>query len=1044
VTSPSSSQTAVGRPASRVVDGPVVETGTGGSSLAQALRDREPAALVDLLRSRPDLVQPVPTDLAHLAIRATSRPSVLRAVDGLDRWTLQVLQSILALPDPVSVEDLRVALGTVERAGAGTSRRRREPSPDPVAHAVTTLRDTALIWGTDDALQIVRALPEILGPHPAGLAASARTLLASSSPTRVADLAGDLGLTRSGDPVRDADAIARLLAEDAAAAALIEDAVAVAGAGAREVLERLQWGPPTGRVELGDRVPRRADAVTPVEVLVARGLLVATDQRTLTLPLEVALHLRRGRTVASPEPVPPLAAAAPAYRPGSPSGAGRAAAVSPAAVPTGAVPPGAVPPGSSASTATTAPGSTRPSRARGAARNGPPDVATTDSRGLGAVLELLRFADSLVANWEGRPPAVLRAGGVGVRDIRRTAATVGTDDATTALLVEVLGAASLVAEDDDGWLPTAAYDAWAELDPAHRWAALAAAWLAAPRAAGLVGQRIDSDRIAAPLGPDLDNPLAVAVRRAVLDGLAALPPGTGPRTPGAAGPTVTAPVAAAGAPPGGPPVTPPPAPPTAPPPAATAAGAGPVPATTVPTTTAAGAAPTEAASGATADPAETLVLADTAWRLPRRAPRLRDDLARWTLAEAATLGVLGGQGASAALTTWGRALLGHDTQAAVGALAAALPDPVEQVVLQADLTAVAPGMLHREVATELGLLADVESAGAATVYRFSPATIRRALDGGRTSTAIHSFLAAHSATAVPQPLTYLVDDVARRHGAVRVGSVSAYVRCEDPAALAALVADRRVASLRLRALAPTVAVTDVPVDIVLERLRTAGHSPAAEGADGAVVVGGGEARRAPVPLRRPGSGERVLDERMLAAAAAALLAGDRAVRARPRGTLPPPGSEPVGTGALAVLRRALGEESRSGGRLGTSTVRRPEPGLPVWIGYTDSTGTVGERIVEPVRIDGGVLTALDRRDAKMRTFALHRITAAALVDDDGLGVDTIDPASTVDTARTVDTASTVDPASTVDTVDTASTVGATGGAGAVPAAERPVFDPGSS
>jgi len=987
-----------------VVDGPVAETGTGGSSLAQALRDREPAALVDLLRSRPDLVQPVPTDLAHLAIRATSRPSVLRAVDGLDRWTLQVLQSILALPDPVSVEDLRVALGTVEATRAGSPRRRREPSPDPVAHAVTTLRDTALIWGTDDALQIVRALPEILGPHPAGLAASARTLLGSSSPTRVADLAGDLGLTRSGDPVRDADAIARLLSDDAAAAALIEDAVAVAGAGAREVLERLQWGPPTGRVELGDRVPRRADAVTPIEVLVARGLLVATDQRTLTLPLEVALHLRRGRTVASPEPVPPLAAASPTDRSGSSGGTAR----------TGAVPPAAVPPATGGSAGTTP---TRPSRARGAARNGPPDVASTDSRGLGAVLELLRFADSLVANWEGRPPAVLRAGGVGVRDIRRTAATVGTDDATTALLVEVLGAASLVAEDDDGWLPTAAYDAWAELDPAHRWAALAAAWLAAPRAAGLVGQRIDSDRIAAPLGPDLENPLAVAVRRAVLDGLAALPPGTGPRSPAAAGP------AAANAAAASPAVTPA---------AAPAAAAGPVPA---PAEVAA--APTEAAGGATADPAETLVLADTAWRLPRRAPRLRDDLARWTLAEAATLGVLGGHGAAAALTTWGRALLGHDTEAAVGALAAALPDPVEQVVLQADLTAVAPGMLHREVATELGLLADVESAGAATVYRFSPATIRRALDGGRTSTAIHSFLAAHSATAVPQPLTYLVDDVARRHGAVRVGSVSAYVRCEDPAALAALVADRRVASLRLRALAPTVAVTDVPVDIVLERLRTAGHSPAAEGADGAVVVGGGEARRAPVPLRRSGSGERVLDERMLAAAAAALLAGDRAVRARPRGTLPAPGSEPVGTGALAVLRRALGDESRTGGRLGTSTVRRPEPGLPVWIGYTDSTGTVGERIVEPVRIDGGVLTALDRRDAKMRTFALHRITAAALVDDDGLGVDSVDPPSTVSAG--------VDSAVSAGTVSANATGGpdATGGAGAVAAAEQSVSETGS-
>jgi hypothetical protein len=876
------------------------------ASLAQALRDRDPAELVELLRQRPDLVQPVPSDLAHLAIRATSRPSVLRAVDGLDRWTLQVLQSILALPDPVSVDHLRTALGAQP---TGAPRKRRSAEPDPVALAVQALRDRALIWGPDEALAIVRVLPEILGPHPAGLAPSVRTLLSSASPARVADLAGDLGCSRSGDPVRDADAIAHLLSDPVATDGLIDEAVAVAGPGAREVLTRLQWGPPTGRVELGERLPRRTDAGTAVETLVARGLLIATDPRTVTLPLEVALHLRGGRTIANPEPVPPLLAAA------------GAAAAAPAA---------------GAATA----GRSRPGRQGGA--------GAADGRALGSVLELLRFADSLAAAWAHHPPAVLRAGGVGVRDLRRSASVVGTDDATAALLVEVMGAASLIAEDDEGWLPTAAYDAWAELDPAQRWASLAAAWLAAPRAAGLVGQRIDSDRIAAPLGPDLDNPLAVGVRSAVLHGLAELPPGSGPQPAGSEG--------------------------SGPPPKAAGDEAG----DDGNTDAAPAVAPTPLAA------AEALVLADTAWRLPRRSTRLRDDLARWTLVEAATLGILAGRGPDAALTTWGRAVLAGDTEAAAAAVRATLPEPVEQVVLQADLTAVAPGMLHREVATELGILAEVESAGAATVYRFSTTTIRRALDAGRTSTGIHAFLAAHSATPVPQPLTYLIDDVARRHGSVRVGSVSAYVRCEDPAALAALVADRRVASLRLRALAPTVAVSDVPVELVLERLRTAGHSPAAEGADGAVLAAGGEPSRAPVPLRRPGSGERIPDERMLAAAATALLAGDRAVRARPRGTLPPPGSSPLGTGALAVLRRALGEDAvspvRIPGRL--SLGRRSAPGRPVWIGYTDSTGTVAERIVEPVRIDGGVLTAVDRRDAKMRTFALHRITAAALVDDD--------------------------------------------------------------
>ena len=58
----------------------------------------------------------------------------------------------------------------------------------------------------------------------------------------------------------------------------------------------------------------------------------------------------------------------------------------------------------------------------------------------------------------------------------------------------------------------------------------------------------------------------------------------------------------------------------------------------------------------------------------------------------------------------------------IGAGAAAaidphLPRPVDHVLLQADLTAVAPGPLETEVARRLHLLADVESRGGATVYR---------------------------------------------------------------------------------------------------------------------------------------------------------------------------------------------------------------------------------------------------------------------------------------------------------------------------------------
>ena len=911
------------------------------SSLAGELRSRDESGLVRLLRSRPDLVHPVPTDLAHLSMRATTRASVARAVDRLDRWTLQVLETVLALTTPTSTDAVRRTL-TARAPGTPDD----QPAVDPavVDEALDRLRELALVWGAESDIQVVRAVPEVLGPFPAGLAGSVRALLPAYPPARIAGLAEGLGLTTSGDPVADAVAIAAQLGDAARCAALIEAAVQAAGPGVRAVLDRLTWGPPAGRVDDADRAVTVADAATPVDALLARSLLVATDARTVTLPLEVALHLRGGAAFRHPAPLPPPADVAPA-------------------APTPPAPPAPTPP---AATTTAAPvatpadetkAPTRATKVKGttaaARRRALTDrVSRVDSLGTGTALEVLRLVDALAVSWEAHPPALLRSGGVGTRDIKRLAATLAVPETTAVLLIEVAGAAGLVNADDDGWLPTAAYDLWGRADPATRWENLARAWLDMSRAPGMVGQHDSRDKVVAPLGAEAESSLAAEVRRGVLVALAGLEPGVGAASPEA-------------------------------------------------------------------------VVADLAWRLPRRGGRLRDDLARWSFAEAAALGLTGG----GALTGYARHLLtpaqpdadprsaDHRTGDAVvptgsevaAALRQGLPEPVDTVLLQADLTAVAPGMLRRDVAAELGMLAEVESAGAGTVYRFTPASVRRGMDAGRTAAGVHAFLAAHSSTGVPQPLAYLVDDVARRHGSTRVGVATAYVRCADEPAMTTLMADRRVTGLRLRLLAPTVAVTDSPPDTVLERLRTAGYAPAAEGPDGAVVVGSGEVSRAPVPVRRPVTvlGDRVPDERMLTAAASALLAGDRAVRARPRGMLPPTGERGTQSAALdavAVLKKAMesgpppvapppratedddedevsARPRRPGPVARTPFGRRPEQRRAVWIGYTDSTGTVGERIVEPVRIDGGVLTAVDRRDSRIRTFALHRITAAALLDD---------------------------------------------------------------
>jgi predicted DNA-binding transcriptional regulator YafY len=56
-----------------------------------------------------------------------------------------------------------------------------------------------------------------------------------------------------------------------------------------------------------------------------------------------------------------------------------------------------------------------------------------------------------------------------------------------------------------------------------------------------------------------------------------------------------------------------------------------------------------------------------------------------------------------------------------------------------------------------------------------------------------------------------------------------------------------------------------------------------------------------------------------------------------------------------------------------------EASRPLWIGYADNSGTTTERVVEPIKLDSGFLTAYDLRSAEVRTFTVARITGVAPV-----------------------------------------------------------------
>ena len=747
-------------------------------TLAEALRTWDDAALGRLLQRRPDLAMPIPADTGQLAARATTNASAARAINRLDEFGVDLLESLSALPEPVDLSALAAGV---------------DQPVDVVRPRVTELLDLALVWGSEDDLRPIRAVHELLGPTPAGL--------------------GPVTTRHFGDLDK-----------------LIEEA----GTDARQVLDKLTWGPPTGSVEKAERPVTIASARTPVERLLARGLVVPKDANTVVLPRQIGLHLRGGRVLASTRPVPPPL-----------DGKQVSAAIS-------------------------------------------------DRAAAGAALDLVRLVDRAMEQLGTEPPPVLRTGGIGVRELRSLAGKVGAEEHAAAAVLEIAYAAGLVAAVEVGtselWLPTSAYDDWLELDLAHRWAQLVFAWFGGLRAIGLIGRRDSGgataaarERLINALAPDLERLLAPEVRMLTLQALAEAGAGTAPATES--------------------------------------------------------------------------VVTWVAWHRPRRGGQFRDDLVEWSITEAALLG-LTGLGAFAAHA---RPLLKPEPTAddLAEAISPLVPEPVSEVLLQADLTAVAPGPLVRVVQDELSAMADVESHGGAAVYRFSEGSVRRAFDLGRTADQLHTWLTEHSRTPVPQPLTYLIDDVARRHGVLRMGTASTYLRCDDEDVLTQLLSSN-LPGVRFRRLAPTVVVSPSPPDMVLSRLREAGLAPLAETFDGVVHVTGTATRRGEAPRRRT-SRDFVdnpvdLSDDQVKAVIEKVRAGDRIAADRPTGDGLIEPTAPAET--IAILTNAAEAHTRT------------------WISYVDHNGNASERVVEPVRVADGWLTAYEDATDQPRTYALHRISAA--------------------------------------------------------------------
>ena len=168
--------------------------------------------------------------------------------------------------------------------------------------------------------------------------------------------------------------------------------------------------------------------------------------------------------------------------------------------------------------------------------------------------------------------------------------------------------------------------------------------------------------------------------------------------------------------------------------------------------------------------------------------------------------------------------------------------------------------------------------------------------------------------------------------------------------LAQAVAAPATEPVDLRLLAPTVAVSQAPIAEVLAALRNAGFAPAAEDSTGAIVDLRSRGSRVPAPGRRRGYRHNLTPTDQTLGAIVAVL---RKVAANPSGIRLDPAV------AMSELQHAAHHQES------------------VVIGYVDPAGLATQRVVAPINVRGGQLTAYDSAAGRVREFAIHRVTSVA-------------------------------------------------------------------
>ncbi len=295
-----------------------------------------------------------------------------------------------------------------------------------------------------------------------------------------------------------------------------------------------------------------------------------------------------------------------------------------------------------------------------------------------------------------------------------------------------------------------------------------------------------------------------------------------------------------------------------------------------------------------------------------------------------------------AMQSWFNDVIEGSLESATGLVKQYFPAHQPRVILQADLSVVAPGPLDERVELELREFVEADSVGLASHFRISALSISYALERGHSVADIRGSLLRIAGQVLPQPVDYLLNDVSKRFGRIKVvadeSTGGCFIRVSEPTLAIELVNDLRHRIIALRQLEPEVLFSKYSVDVVYFTLRDFGHLAVRATDKGEVI--------APVKLS-----QRV-------------------------------GNTPKPDAIETMVERLRGSEQKAAEGDDESKLRQLQLAIKnkasVRVIYSGKDAVQYEFLLEPVGVANGRLRARDRKADIERTLPLANIVSLEL------------------------------------------------------------------